>query len=86
MDIRENHKAFYRRAVAYLAINDLDRAKADLDKASMMVPDDPAINREYVNYMKKMRVEEAKAKKTFAGMFDRMAQEEEVKIEEYEDN
>ena len=76
LEIRENHKAYYRRAVGYLNTGDLDRAKADLDTANALSPNDPAVLREYANYNNKLKQANQKQKKAFGGMFDKLSLEE----------
>lgn len=43
LEIRENPKVFYRRALAYIEIGDIDPAKVDLRKLKELSPNDPAI-------------------------------------------
>lgn len=91
LGLKENYKAYYRRAVGYLHTGDLDRAKSDLDKANEMCPDDPAVRREYGTYLQLLKKESEKQRKIFSGMFDKLSKEpqeesKEVRIEEFEEN
>jgi len=64
-----NVKALFRRGKAYLAINDLDRARTDLEKAENLVPEDKDVKVELANLNKKEKAQESKLKNMYSKMF-----------------
>ncbi|KAJ3138795.1 hypothetical protein HK100_012255 [Physocladia obscura] len=69
----ENTKALFRRGQAYLNLNDLAKAEADLTKANALAPNDSGIKTELAKLKKRNSEYEKKQKKEWAGLFDRMA-------------
>ncbi|CAG9320994.1 unnamed protein product [Blepharisma stoltei] len=72
LEINESSKVLYRRGMAYLQLNDLDRAKSDFDKANEKTPGDPSIQAAYKLWNKKMKESEERDRRHFKGMFERM--------------
>lgn len=71
LEIRDNPKVLYRRGMAYLYLDDLDRAKADLDEVNKQQPRDANIQAALKMWNSKLKESTEKQKKQFAGMFDR---------------
>merc|ERR1719195_1721726 len=66
-------KAYFRRAQAHLELRNLDEAKEDLESARALEPNDPAIEKELRRLKQAFAQHDAKEKKKFARMFDKMA-------------
>ncbi|KAF9904843.1 Peptidyl-prolyl cis-trans isomerase D [Linnemannia zychae] len=62
-------KAYFRRGSAYLKMNDLDSAKADLEQAKKLSPKDPGVLRELEAVQTKLTAKRNKEKKAYAKMF-----------------
>jgi len=85
LDIDPNNvKALFRRGKAYLAQQDLDKAEADLTKASNAAPDDKAILKELSALKLKGKQQEKKQQKFYSGMFDKIQKEDQQKMEKKE--
>lgn len=67
--VADKTKAFFRRGSAYLKINDLDSAKADLEQAKKLSPKDPGVLRELEAVQTKLTAKRNKEKKAYAKMF-----------------
>ncbi|KAG9070193.1 Peptidyl-prolyl cis-trans isomerase D [Linnemannia hyalina] len=67
--VADKTKAFFRRGSAYLKINDLDSAKADLEQAKKLSPKDPGVLRELEAVHTKLTAKRNKEKKAYAKMF-----------------
>ncbi|XP_069782340.1 peptidyl-prolyl cis-trans isomerase D [Narcine bancroftii] len=66
---QSNTKALYRRAQAWQAKKDYDKAMDDLKKAQEVTPEDKAINNEILRVKQKKKEERDKEKATYAKMF-----------------
>jgi tetratricopeptide (TPR) repeat protein len=71
----DNSKAHFRRGKAYLALNDLDRAQDDLQRADQLSPNDSAVRAELTQLRKKQQAADKKQAAVYAGMFARMQSE-----------
>merc|ERR1711957_658069 len=78
LEISESSKAYFRRAQANLELRALDEAKRDFEKAREMEPNDLAIVQELKRLKAAFQQHEAKEKKKFAKMFNKMAEEPEA--------
>ncbi|KAI9340261.1 hypothetical protein BDR26DRAFT_895571 [Obelidium mucronatum] len=67
-----NAKALYRRGMAYLQLNELSKAEADLNQANDLAPGDAGIKLELAKLKKRYDAYDQKQKKEWAGLFDRM--------------
>jgi peptidyl-prolyl isomerase D len=65
-------KALYRRGVAYIHLRDLDRAEADLTKAAVLDPADPAIKSELKKVKHLQALEDQKQKKLYSGFLNKV--------------
>ena len=72
----QNVKAFFRRGQAYLMKQDVDRAGEDLNRAAKMAPGDKSIQQELRKQKQMEATQTAKQRKAFAGIFDKMSQED----------
>lgn len=70
-------KAYFRRGQAHLEMRHLDEAKEDFEKARELEPSDPAIEKELKRLKVAYAQHDAKEKKRFARMFDKMAEDPE---------
>eukprot|EP00325_Prymnesiales_sp_UTEX-LB-985_P005138 CAMPEP_0174697336 /NCGR_PEP_ID=MMETSP1094-20130205/3229_1 /TAXON_ID=156173 /ORGANISM="Chrysochromulina brevifilum, Strain UTEX LB 985" /LENGTH=264 /DNA_ID=CAMNT_0015894289 /DNA_START=44 /DNA_END=838 /DNA_ORIENTATION=- len=74
----KNVKALFRRGKCYTQLGELDEAKADLDRVLELEPE----NKEAVRELRLLRTafdkQRKKEQKKFAGMFDKMHQDEEM--------
>eukprot|EP01118_Nematostelium_gracile_P009378 TRINITY_DN3152_c0_g1_i1.p1 TRINITY_DN3152_c0_g1~~TRINITY_DN3152_c0_g1_i1.p1 ORF type:complete len:207 (+),score=76.77 TRINITY_DN3152_c0_g1_i1:117-737(+) len=70
-----NIKALFRRGKAHLALNDLDRAESDLNKAAELDPNDKMIQRELLVLKKKNKEQDKKQQKFYSNLFERMSKE-----------
>mmetsp|Transcript_4428 Transcript_4428/g.13428 ORF Transcript_4428/g.13428 Transcript_4428/m.13428 type:complete len:218 (-) Transcript_4428:277-930(-) len=78
-----NSKAHFRRGQAHLAMRNLDEAKADLELAKQLVPEDAACDKELRKLKQAFKDHAAKEKQTFAKMFsskDKDRLEEELPV------
>ncbi|XP_042222467.1 peptidyl-prolyl cis-trans isomerase D-like isoform X2 [Homarus americanus] len=64
-----NPKAYFRRGQAYNLSNDTDAAKADLEKARELEPNDKGILKELDTVVKKIKAQREKEKKIYAKLF-----------------
>ncbi|XP_031554606.1 tetratricopeptide repeat protein 9C-like [Actinia tenebrosa] len=69
----DNAKALYRRGQAYMKLQDIDRAKEDLKRASELEPTDNSIKRTLILLEKEYKKITEKEKKTYAAMFEKMS-------------
>lgn len=67
----DNAKAYYRRALAHHALNNLDKAQADLRKGIELAPTDPNIRNLYEKVRERLRDLDEKGKRELRGMFER---------------
>jgi len=65
----QNPKGWYRRAQAYLALKEMDKAKADLLKAKELAPQDKAIQKDLVLIAQWEKDQEAKTRQLYQNMF-----------------
>ncbi|ORY47445.1 TPR-like protein [Rhizoclosmatium globosum] len=72
-----NAKALYRRGMAYRELNELAKAESDLTKADELAPGDNGVKLELAKLKKRYAEYDKKQKKEWAGLFDRMAKNEE---------
>lgn len=75
LEIKENAKVLYRRALAYIEIGDIDNAKIDLEKASQIAPNDSGIAAAFKKLAVKSDIILKKEKKKYQGFFDKLNQE-----------
>merc|ERR1719401_170322 len=73
-------KAYFRRGQANLELRNLDEAKADFEKARELEPDNQAIVAELRRLQAAFKQHDAKEKKKFANMFDKMAKENKAEV------
>ena len=66
----ERAKAYYRRALANVALKDDDEATNDLQSASKLAPTDPAIAKELITVKKRAADHAKKEKAAFKKFFD----------------
>ena len=71
--IKDNPKVLYRRALAYIETGDIDNAKIDLDKASLITPNDPVLQSAYKKLSAKTEIVLNKEKKKYKGFFDKLS-------------
>jgi len=64
-----NVKALFRRGKAYLADNDLDRARIDLERVRDLVPEDKDVKAELALLSKKEKAQETQLKSMYTKMF-----------------
>jgi tetratricopeptide (TPR) repeat protein len=64
-----NVKGLFRRGKAYLANNDVDKARADLLRARDAAPEDKEIKNELILLERKEKTQDAKQKQFYAKMF-----------------
>lgn len=62
-------KAYYRRALAYVALNDEEEAEKDLLEAAKIVPGDEAVRTELTKVQAKKKEKRDREKKAFKGLF-----------------
>ena len=62
-------KAHYRRALAYVATKQDDRAEQDLVKANRLMPDDAGVNKELSGVAKRKEARKAAQRKAYSKMF-----------------
>jgi len=74
---KNNAKAYFRRGQAFKSLKDVDRSLEDLKKALQLAPNDRGIKAELSNVKKMENAQIAKQKRTFKGLFDKLAAEEE---------
>ncbi|RUP47885.1 hypothetical protein BC936DRAFT_145210 [Jimgerdemannia flammicorona] len=74
----DNKKARFRRAQAYIGENNVDKAREDLELLAKSDPDDAAVKREMKRVQQKDKQAVAKQRKEFAGLFERLAKEEDA--------
>mmetsp|Transcript_84547 Transcript_84547/g.147138 ORF Transcript_84547/g.147138 Transcript_84547/m.147138 type:complete len:216 (-) Transcript_84547:61-708(-) len=68
-------KAYFRRGQAHMQLKNLDEAKADFEQARKLEPNDQAVVQELKRLQQAFKQHDAKEKKKFANMFDKMAKE-----------
>ncbi|RUS23460.1 hypothetical protein BC937DRAFT_86145 [Endogone sp. FLAS-F59071] len=74
----DNKKARFRRAQAYMGDNNIDKARLDLDILAKSDPNDAAVKRELKRLQQKDKEADAKQRKEFAGLFERLKKEEDA--------
>ncbi|CAO1618299.1 unnamed protein product [Sympodiomycopsis kandeliae] len=62
-------KAYFRRALSLIQVNNFDEASFDLEKALTFAPDDAAIKREQAHLIEKRKAKLAAQRKQFSKMF-----------------
>lgn len=62
-------KAYYRRALAHVALNDEEEAEKDLLEAAKIVPGDEAVRTELTKVQAKKKEKRDREKKAFKGLF-----------------
>lgn len=65
----DSAKAYYRRALARIRLNDWDAATSDLDEATQLAPQDAGIKRERASLMQKRNAKLEAQRKQYAKMF-----------------
>jgi len=65
----DNTKGLFRRGRAYLANNDIENARTDLNRAKTLSPDDKEIKNELLLLEKKEKLQDTKQKSFYAKMF-----------------
>lgn len=70
LSVADKTKAYFRRGSAYLKMNDLDSAKADLEQAKKLSPKDAGVLRELEAVNTKLTAKRNKEKKAYAKMFE----------------
>eukprot|EP01118_Nematostelium_gracile_P008630 TRINITY_DN2861_c0_g1_i1.p1 TRINITY_DN2861_c0_g1~~TRINITY_DN2861_c0_g1_i1.p1 ORF type:complete len:461 (+),score=175.22 TRINITY_DN2861_c0_g1_i1:103-1383(+) len=80
----KNVKAYYRRATAFSGLDEYQLSTADFEKALEIEPGNVAVKKEFLALKKKIKEQNDKDKKLYAGMFEKMAskQKEQSKTEE----
>ena len=68
-----NVKALFRKAQAYLGMNDIDGGRTFLEKAQSLAPEDVLIKREFKRLLELEAKHKEKEKRLFKGMFDRLS-------------
>ena len=84
LDIGWGVKAAFRRGLAYMELNDLERAKKDLEAAQQEQPQDPGIQQAIRNLQTKFRAHQKREQKKFGGFFDKLSMAEEGEEEKKE--
>mmetsp|Transcript_1533 Transcript_1533/g.2088 ORF Transcript_1533/g.2088 Transcript_1533/m.2088 type:complete len:214 (+) Transcript_1533:144-785(+) len=69
----ESSKAYFRRAQARRLLGDLDAAQSDLDKARLAGGENRAIDQEFAEIQRALKIQEAKEKKRYQKMFGKLA-------------
>ncbi|XP_073400316.1 peptidyl-prolyl cis-trans isomerase FKBP4 [Dendrobates tinctorius] len=72
-----NEKGLFRRAEAYMGVNELEPAKDDLMKVIQLYPGNKAARAQLTQCQQRMRQQHQREKKVYANMFQRMAEQEE---------
>ncbi|XP_075199185.1 peptidyl-prolyl cis-trans isomerase FKBP4 [Anomaloglossus baeobatrachus] len=72
-----NEKGLFRRAEAYMGVNELDLAKDDLMKVIQLYPGNKAARAQLTQCQQRMREQHRREKKIYANMFQRLAEQEE---------
>jgi tetratricopeptide (TPR) repeat protein len=75
LELRSSAKAYFRRGSAYVKLNDLDRAEADLRAAQAMEPEERSIEMAFKELSLGKRRADQAAKKVFGKMFKRSQEE-----------
>eukprot|EP01052_Picozoa_sp_SAG31_P037450 SAG31_NODE_4838_length_2913_cov_2.769367_3_plen_168_part_00 len=65
----DNARALYRRGTARMNLNDYDRARADLETAEKLEPEDKQIKSSIAKMNKRLKQHEQKERKAYAKMF-----------------
>jgi FK506-binding protein 4/5 len=69
----KNIKALFRRGIAYSESGDWNEAKADFMKCLEMEPENKDVKKELTLLKRKIAEQNAKDKKAYAGMFEKLA-------------
>ena len=72
LEIKENPKLLYRRALSYIETGDIDNAKKDLDRISELIPLSQEIEEAYKKLESKSQIILQKEKKKYKGFFDKL--------------
>jgi len=90
---KDNVKALFRRGTCYSEVNEWEASKKDLNRALELEPENKDAKRELILLKNKIKDQNQKDKKIYAGMFEKLAQKdskkldkEEKKVEEITDN
>lgn len=74
LEVRENSKVLYRRALAFIETGDIDNAAVDLERAQQLTPNDPGVNSALVKLQSKRIEVLSLEKKKYKGFFDKLNQ------------
>jgi len=74
----DNVKALFRRGKCFAQLNALDEAKADFDRVLQLQPDNNDAKRELRSLRGAFEKQRTKEQTKFAGLFDRINQDEEM--------
>lgn len=72
LEVRENPKVLYRRALAFIETGDIDSAKIDLDRAEELTPNDPGLASAQLKLQSKRIEVLSLEKKKYKGFFDKL--------------
>ncbi|KAM3927055.1 peptidyl-prolyl cis-trans isomerase FKBP4 [Leptodactylus fuscus] len=75
-----NEKGLFRRAEAYMGVNELELAKGDLLRVIQLYPGNKAARAQLTQCQQRMREQHQREKKIYANMFQRLAEKESAKV------
>nr|QBH73887.1 fk506-binding protein [Eurycantha calcarata] len=81
-----NIKALFRRGQAWLGVVEPEKAKADFEAAQRLEPDNKAVLSLIVQCNAKLKEQKSREKKIYANMFEKFAQRDREKEEEWRRN